>query len=141
MPRLTNDERNQTIAMLNAGTSATVVLQHFGCTRKTIECLRRRFRVTGNVSDRPQSGRSRVTNAADDRYNVLQYLRNRRLSAAANGRQNVNYPQTVRSRLRQSVQPIRAYRPYFGQILTDVIEWQGETGAAVTCTYQLLIGI
>ena len=27
-------------------------------------------------------------------------------------------PQTVRNRLKQNVQPIRAYRPYFGQILT-----------------------
>ena len=84
MPRLNNDERNQAIGMLNAGMSATVVLQHFGCTRKTIERLRRPF--TGNVADRPRSGRSRVTTTADDQYIVLQHLRNRRLTSAANGR-------------------------------------------------------
>ena len=118
MPRLNNDTRNQAIGMRNAGMSATVVSRHFGCTRKTIERLRRRFRVTGNVADRPESGRPRVTTAADGRYVVLQHLRNRRLTASAAGRQYGIHPQTGRNRLRQNVQPIRAYRPYFGQILT-----------------------
>ena len=118
MPRLNNDERNQAIWMLNAGMSATVVSRHFSCTRKTIERLRRRFRVTGNVADRPRSGRPRVTTAADDRYIVLQHLRNRRLTEAATGRQYGIHPQTVRNRLRQNLEPNRAYRPYFGQILT-----------------------
>ena len=104
--------------MLNACMSATVVSLHFGYTRKTIGHLRRRFRVTGNVADRPRSGTPRVTTAADDRYIVLQHLRDRRLTAAATGRQHDIHQQTVRNRLRQNVQPIRAYRPYFGQILT-----------------------
>ena len=117
-PRLNNDEGNQAIGMLNAGMSATVKLRHFGCTRKTIERLRRRFCVTENVADRPRSGRPGVTTAADDRYIVLQHLRNRRLTAAATGRHYGVHPQTVRNQLRQNVQPIRTYRPYFGQILT-----------------------
>ena len=75
MPRLNNDERNQAIEMLNAGMSATFVSRHFGYIGKTIERLRGRFRVTGNVADRPRSGRPRVTTAADDRYIVLQHLR------------------------------------------------------------------
>ena len=86
---------------------------------RTIECLRRRFRVTGNVADSHRSGKPRVTTAANDRYIVLQHLCNRRLTAAATGRQYVIHPQTRRSRLRQKVQPIRAYRPYFGQIFTQ----------------------
>ena len=98
--------------------SATVVSRHFGCTRKTIEHLRRRFPVTGNVAYRPRSSRPRLTTAADDRCIVLQYLRNKRLTAAATRRQYSIHPQTVRSRLRQNVQTIRAYRLYFGQILT-----------------------
>ena len=118
MPRLNNDERNQTIGMLNAGMSETVVSRHFGCTQKAIGRLRRRFRVTGNVADRPRCGRTRVSTAADDRYIVLQRLRNRRLTAAATRRQYGIHPQTVRNRLRQNVQPIRAYRPYLGQILS-----------------------
>ena len=72
MPRLNNDVRNQAIWILNAGMSATIVSRHFGCTRKTMERLRRRFRVTGYVADRPRSGRPYVTTAADDRYIVLQ---------------------------------------------------------------------
>ena len=96
----------------------TVVSKHFGCTRKTIERLRRRFRVTGNVADRPRSGRPRVTTAADDHYIVLQHLRNRLLTTAATGRQYGIHPQTLRNRLRQNLQPLRAYRTHFGQILT-----------------------
>ena len=118
MPRLNNSERNQAIGMLNAGMSSAVVSRHFGCTRKAIERLRRRFRVTGNVVDRPRSDRPRVTTATDDRYIVLQHLRNRHLTGAATGRQYGIHPQTVRKRLRQNVQPICAYRPSFGQILT-----------------------
>ena len=75
IPRLNNDERNQAVGMLNAGMSATVVSRHFACTRKTIEHLQRRFRVTWNVADGPRSGRPCVTTAADDRYIVLQHLR------------------------------------------------------------------
>ena len=83
--------------------SATFVLRYFGCTPKTIERLRRRFRVTVNVADRPRSGRQRVTTAANDRNIVLQHLRNRRLTGAATGRQYGIHPQTVRNRLRQDV--------------------------------------
>ena len=64
MPRLNKEERNQAIGMLNVGMSATVVSQYFGCTRNTIERLRRRFRDTGNIADRPRSGRPCVTTAA-----------------------------------------------------------------------------
>ena len=64
-----------------------------------LSSLRRRFRVAGNVADRPRSGRPRVTTAAGDRYIVLQHLCNRRLIAAATGRQYGIHPQTVRNRL------------------------------------------
>ena len=114
MPRLNNDERNQTIGMLHAGMSATVVSRHFGCTRKTIDRLRTRFHVTGNVANCPRSGRPFVTTVADDRYIVLQHLRNRRQTAA----DSIVLIHRLRDRLRQNVQPIRAYRPYFGKILT-----------------------
>ena len=141
MLRLNSDEQNQAIRNPNAGMSETVVSWHFGCTRKTIENIRRLFYVTGNVADRPQSGRPRVTTAADDRSIVLLHLRNRRLTAAATGKRYEIHPQTVRNRLRQNVQPIRVYRPYVCQILTDVIGWQGRIGAAVIRTSDVLIGI
>ena len=78
----------------------------------------RGFRVTGNVANRLQSSRPRKTTAAEDRYIVLQHLCNKRLTAAATERQYGTHPQTFRNRLRQNFQPIRTYRPYFGQILT-----------------------
>ena len=117
MPKLSYDERNQANGMLNAGMSAPVLLRHFGCTRKDYRAFTETIPCQGNVADRPRSGRPRETTAADDRYIVLQYLRDRRLNAAATGRQCGIHQQTVRNRLRQNVQPIRAYRPYFGQIL------------------------
>ena len=71
--------------------------------------LKRRFCATGNIADRPRSGRSRVITAADDHFIVMQHLCNRRLTAAATGRQYGIHAQTVRNRLRQNVQPICAY--------------------------------
>ena len=118
MPRLNNDQRNQVIGMLNAGSSVANVSRLFGCTRATINRLRTRFQTRGTVQDRPRSGRPRVTTAADDRYMTVHHLRNRRLSAAATARQHGISAHTVRNRLRQNNNPIRAYRPYFGQILT-----------------------
>ena len=86
--------------------------------RSTLVVVERLSSVDGDVVDRPRNGRPRVTTAADDRYIVLQYLRNSRLTAAATGRQYSIHPQTVIYRLRQNVQSIRVYRPYFGQIVT-----------------------
>ena len=88
-----------------------VVLKDYRAFMETIPCHR-------DVADCPQSGWSLVTTGADDHYIVLQHLRNRRLSAAATGRQCGIHPQTVRNRFRQKGQPIRACRPYFAQILT-----------------------
>ena len=96
-PRLNNDEQNQAIGMLSAGMLATVVSRQFRCTRKTIECLWRRFHVTGNVANHPWSGRPCVTTAANDRYIVLQHLRNRRLTAAATSRQYGIHPDCQKS--------------------------------------------
>ena len=70
-------------AKLNAGMSATVVSGHFGCPRKTIERVWRRFCVTGNVTKHPRSGRPHVIIAANDPYIILQHLRERHLTATA----------------------------------------------------------
>ena len=138
MPRLNNDERNQAIGMLNAGMSATVVSRHFGCTRKTIERLQRRFPATGNVADRPRSSRPRVTNAADNPYIVLQHLRNRHLTAATTGRRygihpEIRWDKTFNLLVRTNRTSVK-FSP-------KVIERQGGIGAAVTCTSDVLIGI
>ena len=124
--------------MLNAGTSATAVSWHFGCTRKTIERLRRQFRVTRNVAG---SGRPRVTTAANDRYIVLQQLRNRRLTAAATGIQYSIHAQAVRNRLRQNVNLFVRTDRISVKFPPDVIERKGGIGAAVTCFSDVLIEI
>ena len=85
MPRLNNDKRNQAIGMLNVGMPATVVSLHFVVLESLSSDYGDDSRVTGTVADRPRSGRPRVTTVADDRYVVLQHLRNGRLTAAATG--------------------------------------------------------
>ena len=102
-----------TIVYRNKSVYLTVVSRHFVCTQETIKLLQRQFRFTGNVADCPQSGRPLVTTTANDCYIALRDLRNRRLTAAATGRQYGIHPQTVRNRLRQNVQPIHVYRLYF----------------------------
>ena len=103
--------------MLNAGRSATVVLQHFSFIER-LSGLYGNDCVTGNIADCPRSGRPCVTTAADDRHIVFQHLHDRRLTAASTGRQYGIHPQIVRNRLRQNIQPICAYQLYFGQIHT-----------------------
>ena len=90
MPRLNNDKQNQAIGMLNSGTSATVVSRHFGYTRKTIERLWRRF-----VSQEKFLTFLKVVR------HVWPLL-----------------PMIAISFFSTYMQPIRAYWPYFGQILT-----------------------
>ena len=94
--------------MLNAGMSETVVSRHFGCTQKTIERIRRWFRVVGNVW--PLLPMIAISSCST--YVTGVWLQQ------TTWRQYGIHPQTVRNRLRENVQPIRTYRPYFGQSLT-----------------------
>lgn len=118
MPRLNQDQRNQAVGMLNAGQTVSAVSRAFGCTRRTITLLIRRFRQTGSVQDRVRTGRPRKTTARDDRYIALTHLRQRHIPATITARRYGVNAQTIRNRLRARHRPIRAYRPYFGQILT-----------------------
>ena len=118
MPRLNNNEQNKAIVMLNAGMSATVALRHFGCTVKTIQLLQKWFRVTGNFDDHPQSGRPQVTTAADDRYIVLQHLRNSHPTAAATV--TVWFSSTNCQKLIETkCSTYSCVMTYFGEILTQ----------------------
>jgi transposase len=67
MPRLSEAERNRAIGMLQAGVSAVDVSRKFNCSRNTVLELVRFFRLTGDVHDRPRSGRPRATSQRDDR--------------------------------------------------------------------------
>ena len=83
------------------------VARHFGVHVSTIERLVRRLRETGQVADRPRSGRPRVTSQRQDRAIRLAHLRNRHLTAtetAVNtigGHNRCIHPKTVRNRLRE----------------------------------------
>ena len=134
MPRLSENQRNQAIGMLQAGAVVNGIAQHFGCSRQTIHNLNTRFVITSYVRDRPCPGQRCVTSQQDDRYIMLTHLRNRFLPAAATARQLGVNAQTIRNRLRQNNIPIRARRPYTGPIL-------GCNGLNVTCTGPVVSGI
>jgi len=57
--------------MLHGGMQAKAVAAHFGVAASTISRLKRCFNETERVQDRPRSGRSKKTSAADDRYIVV----------------------------------------------------------------------
>ncbi|KAL4224672.1 hypothetical protein ACF0H5_015369 [Mactra antiquata] len=118
MPRLSEDQRNQAIGMLNAGAIVNDVAQHFGCSLQTIHNLVSRYTATGSVRDRQRPGRERATSRRDDRAITLAHLRNRFLSATVTARQLGVSAQTIRNRLRKSHFPLRARRPYTGPLLT-----------------------
>ena len=67
MPRLSENQRNQAIGMLQAGAMVNGVAQHFECPRQTIHILFTRFAITGSIRDRPRPGQRRVTSQQDDR--------------------------------------------------------------------------
>ena len=118
MPRLSENQCNQAIGMLQTGAMVNDVAKHFECSRQTIHNLNTRFAITSSVGDRPRPGQRRVTSQQDDRYITLTVLRNRFLPATATARQLGINAQTIRNRLRQNNIPIRARRPYIGPILT-----------------------
>ena len=76
MLRLSENQGNQVIGMLQAGAMVNDVTQHFGCSRQTIHNLNSRFAITGSVRDRPHPGQRLVTSQQDDRYITLTHLGN-----------------------------------------------------------------
>ena len=80
MPRLTDVQRGQALALLMQGQRQQVALQ-FGVNVSTIERLVRRLRDTVRVADRPRQERPRVTTPRQDRAIRLAHLRNRHVTA------------------------------------------------------------
>ena len=75
MPRLTEVQKGQAIALLMQGQRQQQVTLQFGVNVSTIERLVRRLRDTGRVADRP-----RVTTPRQDRAIHLAHLRNRHVN-------------------------------------------------------------
>ena len=119
MVRLTDVQRGRAIALLMQGQRQQQSANHFGVNVSTIERLVRRLRET----DRPRSGRPRVTSRRQDRSIRLAHLRNRHLTATETALNTVGThnrqisPKTVGSRLREI--GLRARRPYIGLPLTQ----------------------
>jgi len=118
MERLSERERNQAIGMLRCGVSVINVKKLFNCSRNTVHELVRRYRLTGDVHDRPRPGRPRATTQRDDRAIVLTHLLDRFRSATLTAPTFNVTAQTIRNQLRACQRPIRARRPYTGGILT-----------------------
>ena len=101
MPRLSYAERYEAIGMLR-NSPVSVVAAHFNTTRRTIQLLQARMNQTGTVTDRPRTGRPKITTAADDRRIRTLHLRDRFRTASHTARtfhgQISRY--TVRRRLR-----------------------------------------
>ena len=102
------------------GRSQGDVAQQFGVHESTISRLVQRLRATGRLTDRPRSGRPRVTTQRQDRRIRLVHLRNslRTATETARGYRNT-WPSCVskdRNRLREF--DLRPRRPYVGPNLT-----------------------
>ena len=112
MPRLNNDKLNQANGMLNAGLSATVVSRHLGCTRKTRA-------ITETIPSHRK--RCRPLQQLEDSMVFIHRLSEIGCDKPFN---------LLACTDRTSVE----FSAHF-------IERQGEIGAAVTCTSDVLIGI
>ena len=116
MVRLTEVQRGQ--ALLMQGQRQQQVARHFGVHVSTIERLVRHLRETGRVTDRPRSGRPRVTSQRQDRAIRLAHLRNHHLTATETAVNTVGshnrriHTKTVRNRLGEF--GLRASRPNVG---------------------------
>lgn len=120
MPRLRKEERLQALLQLAAGVSVNDVATQFRCHRNTITRLQRRYRATGDIIDRPRSGRPRATTPRDDRYVTLVHLRDRFKTAESTARECGVSNQTILNRLRSDRRPIRPRRPYVGSPISRI---------------------
>ena len=121
MPRLSPEERERALGMIDAGVSQYRVARTFNVNRCTISRLIERFNATGVTRDRPRTGQPRVTQARTYRYIVNTHLRDRFRSASETarntiGRRGVISYHTVQRRLSEANLSCR--RPYAGAILS-----------------------
>jgi transposase len=123
MPRLDQNDRQQALGMLRAGSSVRRVARAFAVHHSTVYRLVQRQQATGTVADRPRTGAPRVTTARQDRGLRRQHLQDRFLTAAASARATQGRnggtisSRTVRRRLLEG--NIRCRRPYRGAVLTQ----------------------
>ena len=93
----------------------------FGDIKKTIRNLPCRFRQTGSLRDRPWGSRSRLITHGRTGTSRWRICAVGFLPATATARGYGTTPQAVWNRLKSRNRPIRAYMPYYGQILTRAV--------------------
>ena len=72
MVKLSDQDRARVVGYVQSGRTELYVAGLFHVHLNTIGNLMRRWRQTGEVKDRPRSGRPRTTSAAEDRLMALQ---------------------------------------------------------------------
>ena len=113
--RLSADNMNRAIGMLQAGCDQRQVATTFNVSQSVISRMWNRFQTLGRVSRRYGGGRQRVTTLRQDRFLVIQARRHRFRNATTlrNDLQNASgtrvSTQTVRNRLHDA--GLRARRP------------------------------
>ena len=121
-PGMTFEQRERAISILTGVMSAIDIAQHFQHHELTISRLLNRFQQTGNVADRPRSGRPCKTMPLEDHFVTTSSRCNRFLSSQKLGclLRNVTgtrvCERTVRNRLHAA--RLKACRPYIGIPLT-----------------------
>ena len=122
MVRLSQLDRGRAIALILQGRSQRYVSHQFGVQESTISRLVQRLRATGRLTDRPRSGRPRITTQRQDRRIRLVHLHNRLRTATETAKEVIRThghrvcPRTVRNRLREFY--LRPRPPYMGPNLT-----------------------
>ena len=85
-PGMTFEQCERAIGILTAGMSARDVARHFQRHQSTISRILNIFQQTGNVADRPRSGKPRKTKPREGRFLTTSSRRNRFLSSRELGR-------------------------------------------------------
>ncbi|KAK7483347.1 hypothetical protein BaRGS_00025407 [Batillaria attramentaria] len=130
MPRLSDGQRERAIGMIEMAASHAHVARTPGYSRVSVTNLMQRFRQTGQTSNRPRSGRPRVTTHNKDRCLHIIHLRNRFLtvtSSAISAFVHRVSRRTISWRLRahglSAYRPLRVYRYWQQNIVVG--DWHG----------------
>ena len=91
MVLLSQLDRGRAIALILQGWSQRDVAQQFGVHESTISRLVQCLRATGRLTDRPRSGRPRVTTQRQDRRIRLVHLPNRLRAATETSREVIRH--------------------------------------------------
>ena len=121
MPRLYSGERVRVLAIHECGRTQKQFARRFSVSRSTILRLIRCIRVTETFTNRPRSGRPRITSVRQANYNSQSHQRDRFFRAESTSRLVVGdrglpvSRHTVQNRLRRG---LTCCRLYHGLVLT-----------------------